>query len=62
MATPDALASRIVFRRTEGSPPWKPAAMLADVIAFISPRSCPMEYAPNDSPTSAFRSTRMSER
>jgi hypothetical protein len=36
--------------------------MLAEVITFISPRSWPMEYAPNDSPTSAFKSTRISEK
>src|ERR1043166_4947410 len=32
--------------------------MLAEVIDFIRPASCPMAYAPKDSPTSAFRSMR----
>ena len=53
-ATPLTLASRIVARSTEGSPAWKPAATLADVIdAMTGPRRGPeVVRTPKDSPTS----------
>src|SRR4029078_2246813 len=41
----------------DGSPAWKPQAMLADVMMFINSRSGPPFQAPKPSPTSLLRST-----
>src|SRR6185295_12015334 len=58
-ATPLAFARRIVSRSTDGSPAWKPAATFAEVIDCIRLASWPIEYAPNDSPTSELISILM---
>ncbi len=59
MVTPAATAAATVLRMMDGSPAWKPQAMLAEVIHGITPASSPMLQAPKDSPMSQLRSMRL---
>src|SRR5690348_832235 len=55
-ATPWSSARRTVLRMVAGSPPWKPQAMLAEVMNGITAASSPIFQAPKLSPMSQLRS------